>query len=165
MPRHTPDHLLAGEPARIIDAAARRVARQLYHTGLTAEDARQSLLEALLRRYADWSDADDLVTYIQRSVVNIGTDLTREARRGRRHADVTDLAEMEISDGQPEIEVQAAVQRALERLPPDRAAVVVLVIAGHSEREAADLRGVGREVVRNALRAFERLMTGEAQEK
>jgi DNA-directed RNA polymerase specialized sigma24 family protein len=165
MPRHTPDHLLAGEPARIIDAAARRVARQLYHTGLTAEDARQSLVEALLTRQAEWRDVEHFPSRVQELVNGFAVDLIRHAHRERRHADITDLAEMEISDGEPGIEVQAAVQRALDRLPPDRAAVVVLVISGHGTEEAAALRGTTRKAVRVALDHFRRLYDGEAEEK
>lgn len=165
MPRYTAAALLAGEPARIIDAAARRAARQLYHTGLTAEDARQSLLEALLTRQAEWQDAEPLAPLIQAILNGYVWKLGRDAHRERRSADITDIAEMEISDGAPAIEVQAAVQRALDRLPPDRAAVVVLVIAGHGTEEAAAIRGTTRKAVRVAMDHFRRLFDGEAEEK
>lgn len=156
------DYLIAGAAAGDRGAWSALVERYLgqitghawYMLGdpREAEDVAQEAFIRLAAKAPDWEPGGaKLKTWLYRVVVNLCID------RKRKQLPLP-MAELpEIGDGGSDerdrgIDLKKSVRGALEALPPrQRAAVVLTYYQGFSNRETADLMGVGEEAVESLL--------------
>lgn len=124
----------------------RRFARGLAGVPDQADDLVQAACERALARIHQWTPGTRLDSWMFRIIQTIWLDQKRAQRvrtgEGRIDAD-SPLVEPELAvDGAREIEAHItydAVRRAMERLPEEQRAVMMLVcVEGQSYKEAAD---------------------------
>lgn len=126
-----------------------RYARLLIPDDGEAEDALQTALLRLTRHWSRNLDAPE--AYVRRTLVNLATDRGR-----RRHLVAPPVHEVDVGPVGPDhadaITARAEFDQLLSGLPPrQRAAVVLRVIDGLSEAEAAAAMGISVGTVKSNL--------------
>jgi RNA polymerase sigma-70 factor (sigma-E family) len=131
-----------------------------------AEDLLQAALERLLR---NWPKVADPEAYLRRTLYNLAADSWR--RRGRWRAKlplVRDQYRDTLADATAAVDLRDALVRALDQLPPQQRAVVVLRYWEQlTEAQTAELLGCSEGAVKSAgSRGLRRLreLTGAWQD-
>ena len=120
----------------------RRFARGLAGSLDAADDLVQAACERALANRAQWQKGTRLDSWMYRIVQNLWIDQMRT--KGRWHqADEETLAALPANDMVRAVEARielAAVRSAIDALPPDQRAVLMLVtVEGQSYRDAAEI--------------------------
>ena len=119
-------------------------------TPAEAEDIVQSALERCLLRWNKVRAADDRDAYVHRVLINTFLSSRRRRWHGERPSAV--LPEYGAADQTAGIDDTDAVMRALDRLPGDQRAAVVLRYYAHlSEQQMASVLGVAAGTVKSRL--------------
>ena len=127
-----------------------RYARLLIPRDAEAEDVLQVALLRLTRHWSRRLDAPE--AYVRRTILNVVRDRSR-----RRHlVAVPVIGDRDVADSRSdhasEIATEYGIQEVLALLPPrQRAAVVLRVIEGFSEAEAATAMGCSAGTVKSNL--------------
>jgi RNA polymerase sigma-70 factor (ECF subfamily) len=155
--RPAPDALsraLDGVLARFAAAARRAAAR----AGLDRDDLEDLLQEVRIRLWRALSTAERIegarALYVHRVVGSAAVDLVRRRRARREEAltDADDPASPARADADADrAELDAALARALDALPPSRRVAVRLHLAGYDRQEIATMLGWTEPKTRNLL--------------
>ena len=120
----------------------RRFARGLAGSLDAADDLVQAACERALANRAQWQKGTRLDSWMYRIVQNLWIDQIRTKGRWRE-ADEETLATLPANDMVRAVEARielAAVRSAIDALPPDQRAVLMLVtVEGQSYRDAAEI--------------------------
>lgn len=157
-PQQTDAELLAahvaGDPAAF-EHLFRRHHRRLYRlaraTSRTAEDAADSLQEAMLsahRGAANFRNDAAVTSWLYRIVVNACLD---RLRRSKSHTQIELEDEVyTLEDPSHDVDTAIVIEKALLRLPAEqRAAVIAVDMQGYSVADAAELLGVPEGTVKS----------------
>ena len=124
----------------------RRFAYGLTRSRADADDLVQSALERAVARIEQWEPGTRLDSWLFRIVQNLWIDERRAQRRRGLEVGGEELLEMVGDDGRTTVERQLMLddtQRALQSLPDEQRAVVLLVsVEGLSYAQAADVLAV-----------------------
>ncbi len=128
-----------------------RLATGLVDTTASAEEVVQQAYVDVLRRWERVREADDVVSYLHRAVVNGARDRLRRRRTRRLAVLPHAVPEPGPEDGVLRREEHRAVLAELARLPPRQREVLVLRhLGGLSEAEAAAALGVTVSAAKSA---------------
>ncbi|WP_338467436.1 RNA polymerase sigma factor [Novosphingobium sp. ZN18A2] len=121
----------------------RRFAAGLSRDMTQADDLCQMTIERALRSRNQWQEGTRLDSWMYRIMRNLWIDEGRAAAR-RRQSFVDEEAGLSVgADGAQESQVELSnVDRALQKLPDEqREAVLLVMVEGHSYKEAAEIVG------------------------
>jgi RNA polymerase sigma-70 factor (sigma-E family) len=131
-------------------SALLRMAMLLTSNRADAEDLLQA---ALAKTYLAWDRIQDraaLDSYVRRAMVN--TQISWWRRRRVEEYPTDELPDRAVSDQAAVTEIEDAVRRALDRLPPRmRVAVMLRFYEDMTELEIADALGVSRGTVKSTV--------------
>lgn len=170
----------AGAFRRLVERHQRRAYAIAFALLRDEEDAREIVQEAFIRVYRGLSHfhgGSSFFTWLYRIVTNLSIDLMR--RPSRRERPAAELAEPSESDELPTAareltdpyhalersELRAAIQKALDELPPyHRGVIVMRELEGMSYEEMASAMGVSKGTIMSRLfharRKLERALAG-----
>lgn len=142
---------------RIVDRHLRPIhayARRMLGDQAAAEDVAQETFLRLWQQAARWQPRARLSTYLHRIAHNLSIDALRRCRPGHEGQGGADAL---AADDRPsgllrEKRRAEAVQRAIDDLPErQRAALTLVHYQGLSQREAAEVIGVGVDALESLL--------------
>lgn len=127
--------------------------RMAYLLTRNRADAEDLLQAALAKTYQAWDRIEDraaLDTYVRRAMVN--THISWWRRRRLEEYPTEEIPDLPVADHADGSELQDALKRALDRLPPRmRAAVVLRYYEDMSEAEIAEVLGVSQGTVKSTV--------------
>lgn len=127
-----------------------RTAALLGCSPAEAEDVVQSALERCLRKWSAVERAEDPDAYVHRVVLNAFYSARRRRWTGERPTEK--LPERIVDDETAQVDDATSVDRALNRLPHDQRAAVVLRYYAHlGEQQMATVLGVAPGTVKSRL--------------
>jgi len=144
------DRLAFGEYVRIRSRALLRAAQAMTGNRSDAEDLVQA---TLVKAYQSWdriSDPAALDTYVRRVMVN--THISGWRRRRLDEYPTDDLPDSPAADATGDADLRDVVQRAIDRLPRQmRAAVMLRFFDDMTEQEVAAALGVSVGTVKSTV--------------
>tara|TARA_E500000318_G_scaffold89705_1_gene87354 strand:+ start:397 stop:918 length:522 start_codon:yes stop_codon:yes gene_type:complete len=129
----------------------RRFARSLVRDPDRADDLVQDCLEQAIRKQHLWHRTGSVRSWMFRMLYNLFLNQCRSRQKEIRVEDVTDM-QLSVPAGQESSVVFRDVSDALNHLPPEQKAVILLVaLEGVSYDEASDILGIAVGTVRSRL--------------
>ena len=136
----------------------RRYARSLSRNGTDAEDLLQDSLELALRGKPSWRGAG-LKSWLTTIMTHAFYNSRRGEAKGQSPIDVSDL-ELVDDAAVPDPLERRRLMMAIEALPPDfRAVLMLVVVEQHSYAETAEILSVPVGTVMSRLSRARRMMT------
>jgi RNA polymerase sigma-70 factor, ECF subfamily len=138
-----------------------RLAVRLVRDRPTAEDVTQEAFIHAYRSLGRFRGQSKFSTWLFRITRNCAVDAIRRRERQRRR----DQAAAPEAEPAPDHSLRAAIDQAIERLPPElREAFVLIEIMGLSYRESAVVLGVLTGTLKSRMHRARRLLVSALEE-